>query len=206
MSENPSYRVGIVGLGRKAATIDDEHRWLTNYDASPCSHAAHYTTHPGTRIVAICDHNPAKLDAFRERWGDASAYTDYCEMLAAERLDIVSVTAHAASRAEVTVAASEAGVRGILAEKAMATSLAEADRMIEVCRERGAKLLVNHPRRFHPTYARALEALRRGEIGELRAMAGMIYTALIHNGSHLFDMFRLFAGGSGVGKRHCRAR
>jgi predicted dehydrogenase len=194
VNEDRIYRVGIVGLGRKAATIDDEQRWLTNYDASPCCHAAHLTTHPRTRIAAVCDHNPIKLDAFRRRWGDASAYTDPDEMLGRERLDIVSVTTHAQSRAEVSVAAAEAGVRGILAEKAMATSLAEADRMIEVCGERGVKLLVNHPRRFHPTYARALGALRRGEIGGLRAMCGMIYTALIHNGSHLFDMFRLFAG------------
>jgi UDP-N-acetyl-2-amino-2-deoxyglucuronate dehydrogenase len=53
-------------------------------------------------------------------------------------------------KAEVTIAAAEAGVRAIVVEKARATSMAEADAMIDACKNNGVFLAVNHPFRFSP--------------------------------------------------------
>jgi predicted dehydrogenase len=115
-------------------------------------------------------------------------------MLARERLDVLSVTTRADRHAEVTIAAAAAGVRGVLCEKAMATSLQEADAMIEACQRAGTWLSVNHTRRWHPTFDRAAEALRAGAIGDLRCIVGTCPGPLIHNGTHLFDLMRLFGG------------
>jgi predicted dehydrogenase len=115
-------------------------------------------------------------------------------MLARERLDLVSVCTHAPLHAAVTIAAAEAGVRGVLGEKALATSLAEADAMLDACARHGTRLLVDHPRRFHPTYALARAALQAGEIGQLRAIVATVGGAMVHNGTHLFDLVRYFGG------------
>jgi predicted dehydrogenase len=189
-----TYRVGIIGCGRKASTIDDEQRWLTNYDVLPCSHASAYTACARTQIVAAADPDRSKLEAFGERWNVSALYSDYREMLSKESLDIVSVTTHAPLHGPATIDAARAGAKGIICEKAVAISLAEADRMIEECRSAGARLLVNYPRRYHPTYAAARKAIQGGRIGQLRAMIGCMYDALVHNGTHLFDMLRFFAG------------
>lgn len=189
-----TYRVGIIGCGRKASTIDDEQRWLTNYDVLPCSHASAYAACPRTEMVAAADPDGRRLQDFGARWKVTALYADYREMLSNERLDIVSVTTHAPLHGPVTIDAARAGVKGIICEKAMATSLAEADRMIEECRRAGVRLLVNYPRRYHPTYAAAGKAIEDGRIGALRVMVGYMYDALIHNGTHLFDMLRYFAG------------
>ncbi|MBP3293843.1 MAG: Gfo/Idh/MocA family oxidoreductase, partial [Clostridia bacterium] len=48
----------------------------------------------GTKIVALCDIHPESCERLRERFGlDVPCYTDYREMLAAERenIDIVDV-------------------------------------------------------------------------------------------------------------------
>jgi len=46
------YRAGIVGCGRKAATLDDEDRCRINYSIPPDAHASAYVQIPGVTLVA----------------------------------------------------------------------------------------------------------------------------------------------------------
>ena len=62
-------------------------------------------------------------------------------MLAQADVDIVSVCTLDNLHGPVTIAAAEAGARGILCEKPMAFHLEEADRMIAACDRAGAKLV-----------------------------------------------------------------
>jgi predicted dehydrogenase len=193
------YKVGIIGCGRKGATIDDERRWMTNYDEFPCCHASAFGTvlrpfPTNTHIVAACDPSPEKLQDFQRRWGECKTYTNYCTMLEQEKLDVVSIATHAPLHAPMTMDAAQAGGKGILCEKAMATSLEECDAMMAACAARGVKLLVNHPRRFHPTFIRAKQQIEQGAIGQLRSIYAAGYNKLIHNGSHAFDILRFFCG------------
>ncbi len=188
------YRAAIVGCGRKAATLDDEERCRINYSIQPDTHAGAYRQVPRVQLVAAADPNESKRRLMQERWGVSSVYADYREMLGRERPDLVSVTTRTPLHAEVTMAAAAAGVKGVLCEKAMATSLREADAMIETCRRAGTRLMINHTRRWHPTYERALGTVRSGSIGALRAVAGICPGPLVHNGTHLFDLMRLFGG------------
>lgn len=115
-------------------------------------------------------------------------------MLKHERLDIVSIATHAHLHAEYTIAAAQAGVKGVLCEKAIATSLQECDAMIEACRQHNTKLLINHPRRFHPVFTIAKELIGEGAIGEVKLAQCLGYGKLMHNGSHTFDVLRDFFG------------
>src|ERR671931_12987 len=68
---------------------------------------------------------------------------DYREMLDREKPDVVSVCTSARPRPGIVADCARAGVRAILAEKPIAFSLAEADAMVELCREHGVRLAVN---------------------------------------------------------------
>ena len=188
------YRAAIVGCGRKAATLDDEVRCRINYSIPPDTHAAAYQLIPSVRLVAAADPNDSKRRVMQARYRTPAVYADYREMFAKERPDLVSITTRAPLHAEVTIAAAEAGAKGVLCEKAMATSLAEADAMITACRRAGTVLMVNHTRRWHPTFERAARLVRGGAIGALRCVVGVCPGPLIHNGTHLFDAMRLFGG------------
>lgn len=192
------YRVGIVGLGRKALMIDDEThlRWLTNYERPPTTHISAYLTNPKTKIVAVCARSPESLERFKRRTGltGVHTYTDFREMFSKEELDIVSVCTHTDIKAQIVIAAAEAGVKGVICEKAMATSLEEADEMIEACEKAGTKLLVNHPRRYHPTFRKAKEILGQGVIGQITGARATMWTWLLHNGTHLWDILRFLIG------------
>ena len=188
-------RVAIVAAARKASTIDDEGKCPVNYSCPP---APAPPPTPGVPGPASWRPAPERdvARAFGARWGlpEAALYADYETMLTRERPDLVSVCTQASLHAAVTIATAGAGVKGVLCEKAMATSLAEADAMLAACDRNGTRLMVDHPRRCHPTYPLARRALAEGEIGHLRAIVATAGGAIVHNGTHVFDLVRYFGG------------
>jgi predicted dehydrogenase len=202
----PRFRAGIIGCGRKGLTIDDERKCPTNYSEPPSSHALALASMPQMSLVAAADPDPDARERLQARFRDVRAYESYEEMLVAEQLDIVTVATHTPLHAPAVIAAARAGARAIVCEKAMATSAAEAHAMIRACRESGTVLVVDHPRRYHPTYVGAREAILSGAIGELRLINAMAVNGMIHNGTHFFDLFRFFMGEASAVSGHVEPR
>lgn len=192
-----NYRVGIVGLGRVASSIQEEVAGYAGRMLLPYSHTHAYAAVPQTRVCAVADIDAEKSAAYVEQWepafGKIAAYTSYEEMLQREELDIVSVCTHAPLHAPVTQAAAAAGVKAVFCEKAIATSLAEADAMIAACDEHNVKLVINHTRRWDPFYETALALVQDGGIGSVRTISAHFAGVLLHTGIHWLDMMLLFS-------------
>lgn len=192
-----SYRVGIVGLGRVASSIQQEVAGYAGRLLLPYSHTHAYAAVPQARVCAVADIDSQKTAAYVEQWepefGEIAAYGSYEEMLQSEDLDIVSVCTHAPLHAPVTQAAAQAGVKAVFCEKAMATSLAEADAMIAACEEHRVKLVINHTRRWDPYYETALALIRDGRIGNVRTISAHFAGVLLHTGIHWLDAMLMFS-------------
>lgn len=93
-------------------------------------------------------------------------YADYEEMLAREELDLVHICTPHHLHEPQAVAALQAGAHVFL-EKPMATSLAEADRMIATAEAAGRKLTVGHNQRFSAAHRAAMAQIEAGAIGEV---------------------------------------
>jgi predicted dehydrogenase len=194
-----SYRAGIVGLtGIAAAPAEAEPAVLGG--VQPHSHAASYAAVGQAEVVAICELVPALFDEFERNWGkrwpNVRRYTDYREMIERENLDLISVVTPDHVHADIVVDAANAGVKGIFCEKPIATTLADANRMIEAVERTGAKMIVNHSRRWFPDYLRAKELLRTGKLGavaRINAVMGGPRAMLFRNGTHLLDLITFFA-------------
>ncbi|MDA0747187.1 MAG: Gfo/Idh/MocA family oxidoreductase [bacterium] len=196
------YRAVIVGLTGIGALRSVENPKLPVYGAMPRSHAASYYRHPQTELAAVCDLRQEALDAFYEQWKDVwpdvRLYTDYREMLEKEKPDLVSVVTPDHAHADLTVASAESGAKAILCEKPIATSLADADRMIAAAEKHGVLLSIEHSRRWAASYLQARELIRSGEIGPLRTVVCEMFSKramLFRNGTHLLDMICFFAEG-----------
>jgi predicted dehydrogenase len=167
-------------------------------------HAAGLSGLANVEVVAACDLNAAAAESLSEDmsdfWDDITAYTDHTSMLAEESLDIVTVATGDNAHATLVVDAAQAGVRGIFCEKPLATTIADADRMIAAVRDSGAILSVDHTRRWQPLWRRAYERVsREGAIGPVRCVIGALNgprAMLFRNGTHLIDAICWFAGGS----------
>jgi predicted dehydrogenase len=116
-------------------------------------------------------------------------------LLAEARPDVVSICTPDETHADLVAAALVApGVRGVLAEKPLATDLANAEGLVQLARVQGVVLAVNYSRRYAPPLARLAAAVRGGEFGNARLLRGVYGKGTLHNGSHWFDLARFLAG------------
>jgi predicted dehydrogenase len=186
----PRYRVGVIGTGRIASTIQDEVESSPFSFLLPYSHAGAYDAHPATEIVAAADPNAERRAAFGQRWSVDQLYPDYRQMLSQEQLDIVSVCVPTRAHAEVMEAVVASGVRGVFMEKPIGRTLREADAMIAATDRAGIAVVVNHVRTFDPYYRRVRWLIETGAIGRVRSVMTRWHEGMSFGGSHLFDLLR----------------
>ena len=169
------YRVGVVGCGGMGR-----------------SHTRSWSGHPRAEVVALADVDLERAQALAGEHGVPAVFGDYREMLAREQIDILSVPTWQGVRAEVTIAAAEAGVKGVLGEKPIAAAVGEAEDMIAACDRAGTKLAIGHQGRFAPAPNEVRRLVAAGAIGEptmvhhrAKANAGLLNT-----GTHAIDSWR----------------
>jgi predicted dehydrogenase len=83
-------------------------------------HAEAYAHIDRGQLVAVSSRNAEKVAEFGDEFGVPARYTDYREMMARERPDLVHVNTPPDVRLEVFEAAAEAGVPALLVEKPLA--------------------------------------------------------------------------------------
>src|SRR6476661_770392 len=123
-------------------------------------------------LAGICDLSSDMLAAAGQKFGLAPErqFTDLSTLLQQVQPDCLIIATTAPSHAAYTCAAAEAGVRFILCEKPMGTSLADCDRMISICKDRGVRLAINHQMRFMDYYREAKRLVQSDEFGELASI------------------------------------
>ncbi|MFC1917388.1 Gfo/Idh/MocA family protein [Chloroflexota bacterium] len=184
-----TFRAGIIGCGRIGSEFDDDPKRLV-----VSTHAGAYAAANGVKLVAVADLDRQKLEKCGKRWGVSSLYENYQEMLRRETLDILSVCTWNSTHLEIVREAVNHGVKAIFCEKPIADTLAHADEMIGLCREKSVVLQINHGRRFDIFHQTVRDFLREGKLGRVQQVT-FYYTAGIANtGSHMFDLLCFFFG------------
>lgn len=107
-------------------------------------HAQKYAAHGASELVAVCDANPVRAEQVAAELG-TRAVSDYRALL--REVDAVSVVVPTRSHHEIAKAFLEQGVH-VLVEKPIASTLEEADDLIEAARKRNVVLQVGHLERF----------------------------------------------------------
>lgn len=119
----------------------------------------------GARLAAVCDIDPARVDAFATRYG-VPGYTSLPEMLATRGIDAVSVLTPSGMHAGHVIQVAQSK-RHVIVEKPMALTLEDADAMIAAADQAGVRLFVVKQNRFNVPVVKAREALDVGRFGQL---------------------------------------
>ena len=171
----------------------------------PYSHASALARIPGVTLAAVCDLMPEATSRFVDQWGatwpDLQVYNDAYKMLDSEQIDILGICTPDDKHADLVIAAAERGIPAIMCEKPLATTLADADRMIAAIEKAGTVVAVEHTRRWDPFYGRVKELIDAGRIGEVLTVTGTLHgerAMLFRNGTHIIDLMRWYAGASPV--------
>lgn len=116
-------------------------------------------------LVAVADPDAATLDEVAARYGIATRYTDYRELLLQKDIEAVVVASPTGSHAEVITAAAQAG-KQIFSEKPLSQDLGACDRALAAVKKANVKLQMGFMRRFDAPYAAAKQKILDGVIGQ----------------------------------------
>lgn len=129
-------------------------------------HADQFSRIKGCRVVAACDVNRARLEAFSAKHGVADIYDDVDEMLAKARIDAISNVTPDAFHAPISLKAIAKG-KHVLCEKPLATDYAAALKMATAAKRKGVINMVNFSYRENSSIQKARDIVQQGQIGRV---------------------------------------
>ena len=144
------YRVAIIGCGYMGQIYADA-----------------YSAYPDTEIVAIAEHDPARLKAVGERHGVKALYADAQELFRDVVPDVAAVILPVKYIKDAVIAAAEAGVKGVSSDKPLESRLSDADKMVETCASRGVVFGGGYLQRAMNEVQEAAGWIREGRYGNL---------------------------------------
>lgn len=182
-------RAAVIGCGRIGSEFDDDPKRKV-----VSSHCGAYSGNTETKLVAVSDISAEKLEKARKRWNAPAAYSDYREMLAKEKPDIISVCTHSSTHLEIIEEAVKHKPKLIFCEKPLADGLQSARKIVEACKAAGVLLAVDHQRRYDAFHQNVRKMVLEGKIGKIQ-QATFYYTAgIATSGSHALDYLRFYLG------------
>lgn len=122
------------------------------------------------QLVAVCDQDKDRADAFAHRYGAAQSYIDTATMLEREKPDLVDIITPPDSHLELIRLAAAAKVDAIC-QKAFCRTLQEARIAADTAEAAGIRLVVHENFRFQPWYRVIKDHLTRGDLGEIFQVA-----------------------------------
>ena len=123
--------------------------------------------HPDVDLVAVNRPDTEGLEAVKERFGIASAYTDHREMLRQERPDAVVIASPHIVHFTHARDALNAGAH-VLVDKPMTTDADEARELVALAERVGRQIIVPYGWNFKDFTRRAMDLVAAGEIGQIR--------------------------------------
>jgi predicted dehydrogenase len=123
---------------------------------------------PDIEVVAICDGNPQALAraARNPRLAGAKQYSNYRDLLASERPDVVAVCNNNAERAGAVLAAIDRGLH-VIAEKPLAISRTDYNRIKTAVQKKDISLGLLLPMRYDSHYIALKQVVDSGVLGEI---------------------------------------
>ncbi|OHV80584.1 Gfo/Idh/MocA family protein [Ensifer sp. LCM 4579] len=121
------------------------------------SHALAYHANPGFEIASLVNRSKGELP------GSLAGYeyrTSFPEALLEFRPELCSINTYSDSHAAYAVTAMEAGCH-VFVEKPLATTVADAERVVACARANGRKLIVGYILRHHPSWMRLIAEARK---------------------------------------------
>jgi len=165
------YRSAFLGCGGRAR-----------------GHAQVYAKITRGEIVAICDLDEERLNAFGNNYGVENRYTDIHEMLNKEKPDLLHIVTLPALRVPLMTIAAEHNVPAAIVEKPIAIGEKDFRAIAELEQRSSTKFVVNHQLHFHPRFIELHNTIKSGKIGDVRFLDVSCMMNLSGQGTHVIEL------------------
>ena len=166
--------IGIVGFGKVAR------KWhLTAYEKY------------GLKVVGVFDISPQATALAHQHPKRLQVFENVDQLLDHPEIQIVDIATRPGERIELIRRALRAG-KHVLAQKPLATNIAEACSVVEEAEKRGLRVAVNQNGRWAPPWRCASLLIKAGAIGQVQSITHLFDTRLSwvpnssHGSSHFF--------------------
>lgn len=156
-------QVGIIGAGIQAKT----------------AHLPAFSNLNGIEVVGIADVNTKAAELVAKEFNILNVYSDYDDLLNNSNIDLISICTPHHLHKKMAVDCALAG-KHILIEKPMATTVKDADEIIEAIKKTGVKLCLVQNYRLFSCIKEAKKRIEHGRIGDIISFNGH---------SHVFTSF-----------------
>jgi predicted dehydrogenase len=157
LSSTPEIGVGLIGYAFMGKAHSNALKTLPYMVYPPPARP---------RLAAIAGRSKHAVEEAASRYGYASAYTDWRDLVADPAVQLVDNSGPNHLHAEPCIAAAEAG-KHIICEKPLGRSTAEARTMLAAVKRAGVTHMVGFNYRFVPAVRYAYELIRAGKLGAI---------------------------------------
>jgi predicted dehydrogenase len=117
-------------------------------------------------MLALCELDPAKAAEFSRRYPGMPTTSDFEALLDDPSVDAVAIATPPRTHFRLAREALEAG-KHVLVEKPLATTVAEAEALVELAERRGLVLMPGHTFLYSPSVNKVRDLIRQGDLGEI---------------------------------------
>jgi predicted dehydrogenase len=149
--EEPSGEIGVAVVGAGY--------WGPNL-------IRNFWTCPGTRVVAVCDTDPARLNSVLANYPSVAPVASVDELLQRGDVEAVAIATPIGTHASLALAAIRAG-KHLLVEKPLAASVRDAEEVVEAAHKAGVVLMIDHTFIYSPSVRKIKEVVSSEDFGDL---------------------------------------
>jgi predicted dehydrogenase len=132
------------------------------------SYAQCVKSNPNSILVGVADHDSKRGKDAAKRF-EVKYFSSYEKLLKERDIEGVIICSENSKHRELTEMAANAK-KHILCEKPIATTIKDAIKMIEVCKNNNVRLQIAFPCRFIPSVVKAKKLVNSGKIGRILAI------------------------------------
>ncbi|WP_227006243.1 Gfo/Idh/MocA family protein [Rufibacter latericius] len=156
-SQNKKLGIALVGLG--------------GYSTHQLAPALQETKN--CYLAGIVTGTPSKAETWKAKYNipdkNIYNYQNFDQIAENKDIDIVYVVLPNAMHAEYTIRAAKAG-KHVICEKPMATSVEDAQRMLEACRQNKVQLAIGYRLHYDPFHQRVMELGQKQVFGKVKSI------------------------------------
>ncbi|HEY9206259.1 MAG TPA: Gfo/Idh/MocA family oxidoreductase [Candidatus Methanoperedens sp.] len=182
------YKAAIIGCGNIGALYDRPDQ----FDRI-LTHAHAYSLEPRIHLCAMADIDEQKADNAAKIWG-GKPYSDATEMLEHENIDIISICVPDEHHENMLDLCKSYHPKAVFCEKPITLDVASAEQIVEEYADSGILLAVNYSRRFDTSLMTLKKEIVKGTYGDVLNAIGIYTKGILHNGSHVIDIFNFLFG------------
>ena len=144
-----AINVGVIGTG-----------WCGGIRAEACAASSLVDQ------LHIAEIKPERLEEVAKETGAVTATSDYRDLLDIDSIDAVYISATPETTHFPMARDSLLAGKHVFLEKPLAITLAEADELVDLARQKNLKFTIGYSQRFNPKYAYVKQCLSDGTLGQ----------------------------------------